>query len=329
MRKVVVTGAAGHLGANLVRELLAGGCRVAALVRKSTRALEGLDVACHPGDVLDPPSLRRAFQGAQTVYHLAARISITSGQREQLQLVNVEGTGNVVQACCLEGVNTLVHFSSIHALDMKPLGRPVTEDNRLLGASEGSDYDCSKAQAERLVRAHGCPSLSTRIIYPTAVIGPHDYNGSLTGQAIGRMARGRLPMLIKGGFDWVDARDVAAAAVAAAETGADGDRYILSGHYRTVAEMAQEIAALGGAHPPRFMVTPRLAGRFAPFMSVWASLRKEQPLYTRESLETLKANPEVSHALAKRRLGYCPRPFADSLRDTLAAAGLTKETTGH
>ncbi|MGD9264997.1 MAG: NAD-dependent epimerase/dehydratase family protein [Lysobacterales bacterium] len=324
MNRVVVTGASGHIGANLARELLARGYRVAALLRQSSLGLEGLDVERLQGDVLDLASLRRAFQGADTVYHLAAYISIRPKERDRLFEINVEGTRNVLAACCAEGVDTLVHFSSIHALDMRPSGLAVTENTRLLEDGEGSDYDQSKAQADRLVRANDCATLSTRIIYPTAVIGPHDYHHSLTGQAIARMARGSLPMLIAGGFDWVDARDVASGAINAAEKGADGDRYILSGHYRGIAAMAREVHALGGAKPPRWNVSPGLARPFAPLMIAWAGLRGEEPLYTKESLETLTCNRNVSHALAAEKLGYRSRPFLDSLRDTLSAAGYAK-----
>ena len=328
MKNVAVTGASGHLGANLVRQLLQRGYHVAALVRKSSLALEGLNIERHEGDLLDPGSLHRAFKGVEQVYHLGARVSIRSGQRDRLFAVNVEGTRNVLEACQAEGVKTLVHFSSIHALDMYSRGRPVDESTRLLEAGEGSDYDQSKAEAERLVRANEFASLSTRIIYPTAVIGPHDYHRSLTGLAIKRMASGNLPMLIEGGFDWVDARDVAAGAIASAEIGKDGDRFILSGHYRSVAEMARQIAALGGAEPPRLTVTPRFAGIFAPLMVAWANLRGEEPLYTHESLTTLEGNPDVSHDLATEKLGYRPRRFLDSLRDTLAAAGYAGRQQG-
>jgi len=321
MKKVVVTGASGHIGANLVRELLARGYRVAALVRRSSRALAGLDVEQHQGDVLDTGSLCRAFRGCEQIYHLAAHVTIQGGDWEKLYSVNVEGTRNVLQACCTEGVATLVHFSSIHALDMRVLEHPVTEDTRLLGDTEGSQYDRSKARADALVRGNDCPSLSTRIIYPTAVIGPHDFNGSLTGQAIDKMASGQLPVLVSGGFDWVDARDVVQGTIDAAEKGTDGDRYLLSGHYRSVSDMAQVIAAMGGARPPRFSVSPQLAAVFAPFMGAWARLRGEEPLYTRDSLATLKSNPDVSHALATKKLGYRPRPFERSMEDTLASMG--------
>ena len=154
MKKVAVTGASGHIGANLVRELLQRGYEVVALIRQSSLALEGLDVIRVVGDILDPASLARAFKGVEQVYHLAAYISIQPGDNEKLEKVNIEGTRNVLEACRSEGVSTLVHFSSIHALELEPLDRPVTEDNPLLGkrTGKGGDYDYSKAGAERLVR---------------------------------------------------------------------------------------------------------------------------------------------------------------------------------
>jgi len=319
MKKVAVTGASGHIGANLVRELLARGYRVAVLVRKSSRALEGLDVVRHDGDVLDTESLCKAFRGCEQVYHLAAYVTIQGGEWDKLYPVNVEGTRNVLKACCKEGVATLVHFSSIHALDMNSQGHPVTEETRLLGDGQGSEYDCSKAQSEALVRGNECASLSTRIIYPTAVIGPNDFSGSLTGQAIEKMARGRLPVLVSGGFDWVDARDLVAGAIDAAEKGVDGDRYILSGHYRSVTEMAQLISGLCNVAAPRLTVPRCLAALAVPFIGAWARLRQEAPLFTRDSLAALAANPGISHQKATDKLGYGPRLFEDSIEDTLAA----------
>ena len=320
MKKVAVTGATGHIGANLVRELLSRGYQVVALIRQSSRALEGLDVTRVEGDILDPPSLLRAFSGAEQVYHLAAHISIHNGDSEKLEMINVEGTRNVLEACQSAGVSTLVHFSSIHALCLKPLDQPVTEQNPLLGeqSGRGADYDYSKARAERLVRQNDCETLTTRIIYPTAVLGPNDFRQSLFGQAILKMAQGRLPALVAGGFDWVDVRDVAWGAVEVAEKGSDNDRYILSGHYLSMPEVAAVIADLTGIAAPRFTCPAWLAGWFAPLMSGWACLSGEAPLYTRDSLAILSANKVMSHAKAASKLAYQPRPFRDSMRDVLA-----------
>ena len=123
-------------------------------------------------------SLCRAFNGADTVYHLAASISIQAGDQEKLESINIEGTRNVLDACCQQRVSTLVYFSTIHALDQYPLDRAVSEDNPLVNQpqSRGNAYDYSKAQADMLVRENSCETLDTRIIYPTAVIGPRNKN---------------------------------------------------------------------------------------------------------------------------------------------------------
>lgn len=318
-KRVAVTGASGHIGANLVRELLGRGYEVVALVRKSSQALEGLDVQKVHGDVADRQSLCEAFRGAGQVYHLAAYISIQSGENEKLEQTNVEGTRNVLKACCLEGVSTLVYFSSIHALRLEPLEQAVTEGNPLLGerTGHGGDYDFSKAKAERLVRQNNCESLGTRVVYPTAVLGPNDFHQSLFGQAINKMAQGRLPAAVAGGFNWVDVRDVAWGAVEAAEKGVDGDRYILAGHYLAMTEVAACIEQITGVAAPRFVCPVWLAGIFAPLMGIWARFTGEAPIYTRDSLAALSTNKVMSHAKATRGLGYQPRPFQDSMRDAL------------
>jgi dihydroflavonol-4-reductase len=318
-KKVAVTGASGHIGANLVRELLCRGYAVVALVRESYRALEGLDIQRVDGDLSDLESLCEAFRGVTLVYHLAAYISIQSGENAKLEQTNVEGTRNVLEACRLEGVSTLVYFSSIHALNLEPLDRAVTEDNPLLGdrTGHGGDYDFSKAKAERLVRQNSSESLGIRVIYPTAVFGPEDFKLSLFGQAIIKMSQGRLPAAVEGGFNWVDARDVAWGAVEAAEKGEDGDRFILSGHYLAMTEVAAIIEGITGVAAPRFVCPGWLALFFAPLVGLWARVIGEAPIYTRDSLAALSTNKVMSHAKAARELAYEPRPFQHSMRDAL------------
>ena len=320
MKKVAVTGASGHIGANLVRELLSRGFQVTTLIRQSSEALEGLDVRRVNGDILDTRSLRHAFNRVEQVYHLAAHISIQHGESEMLERINVQGTQNVMTACRLEGVETLVHFSSIHALKLEPLEQPVTEENPLLDGQDGNgaDYDITKARADSLVRQHHDENLSTRIIYPTAVLGPNDFRQSLFGQAIRKMADGKLPALVAGGFDWVDARDVAWGAVEAAEKGEDKERYILSGHYLDMPGVAAVIAELTGVAAPRFTCPTWLAGVFAPVMCSWARLTGDTPLYTRDSLAVLSTNKVMSHGKASRKFSYRPRPFRESMVDVLS-----------
>ena len=319
MKRVAVTGASGHLGANLVRELLGRGYRVVVLIRQTSLALEGLDVIRVSADISDRQSLCRAFRGVDQVYHLAACISIQGGDTKRLEAINVEGTANVIAACQTEGVSTLIHFSTIHALEREPMNQDFNEENPLIDDCKGSggDYEKSKARAEVLVREISKGALQTRIIYPTGVLGPNDFNLSLLGQAILRMAQGSLPALVTGGYDWVDARDVAWGSVEAAEKSGNGDRFILSGHYRSMSEVAAEIATHTGIAAPRVVCPAWLAAWSATVMEAWSRWRGETPLYTRDSLAALSANKVVSHSLATAKLGYQPRSFEESIGDTL------------
>src|SRR5262245_3655090 len=244
--RVVITGASGHIGANLVRALVERGIRPRVLVHDDRRALEGLDVETIAGDVLDPASLAAAFDAADIVYHLAARISIVGSDELQTRAVNVEGTRNVVKVCLRARGGRLVHFSSIHALSTQPVDEPVDETRPLTGHAPAPHYDRSKADGEREVLAGVARGLDAVILNPTGVIGPHDYGPSHMGEVFLDLFHRRLPGLVVGGFDWVDARDVVAGALAAADRGRCGERYLLSGHRATIHELALLVEELTG-----------------------------------------------------------------------------------
>ena len=147
---VVVTGASGHLGINLVRALVADKRPVRVLVHVNHKTLEGLGVEIVQGNVSDIESLNRAFDGADVVYHLAGRISLLKSDWPLVEKVNVLGTRNVIEACRRTGVKRLVHFSSIHALQQEPLDTPVNESRPLVEGSKYPPYDRSKAAGQRV-----------------------------------------------------------------------------------------------------------------------------------------------------------------------------------
>jgi len=214
---IVVTGAAGHVGANLVPALLARGRPVRVLVHADRRAFQKLDVEVIQGDIRDPDSLLKAFKNAEVVYHLAARISISQYDWPLLEAVNVAGTRNVVEACRRCGVHRLIHFSTIHSIAQPSADGPVDESNSLVESRRYPAYDRSKAAAEGEVRRGVEKGLDAVIISPTGIIGPKDYKPSHFGDALLRLANGRLPSLVSGGFDWVDVRDVVRGAMRAEE----------------------------------------------------------------------------------------------------------------
>jgi len=316
---VVVTGACGHLGANLVRALLAEGRQVRAVDRTSDwRPLAELEVERLEGDIRDATFVRRAFEGAEVVYHTAAYISLQMDEWPLVESINVLGVRNVVQACLGCGVRRLVHFSSIHALKQRPLDLPVDESSPLVHPhGKHPPYDRSKAAGESEVR-HGVEKgLDAVIINPTGMIGPHDYAPSFFGRVLLALARGEMPALVNAGFDWVDVRDVAAGAMQAERLAPTGARYLLSGHWVSLPALAAVVEEVTGVRPPRF-VAPMGLARLAAALAGRFGRRGERPsLLTSVSLMALQGNRRISHERATRELGYHPRPFRETIADTL------------
>ena len=314
---VVITGVSGLVGANLSRALLAQGRQVRGLIHHEKRPVEGLDIELAQADVCDPGSLRSALAGADVVYHLAARITLEMDNWPELEAINVLGTRNVVEACLKCGVRRLVHMSSIHAFDQEPLDQPLDETRPRISPNKGSPYDRSKALSEQEVLAGIGRGLETVILNPTAIIGPYDYYPSYFGQALLSLVKGRIPALVRGGFDWVDVRDVVLAAIQAGHVAASGTNYILSGHWRSVRQVANLAARLTNTHAPRFVVPTQVAYLAAPWMGMLANLNGSRPIYTRATLDALHSNRQISHESASRDLGYQHRPFEETIQDTL------------
>jgi dihydroflavonol-4-reductase len=316
--RVAVTGASGHVGANLMRALLDRGDDVRALVHEHVAALEGLDVERVHGDVLDGDSLARAFEGVERVYHLAAIISIDGDRGGTVPAVNVRGVRNVAEAALATGVRRLVHCSSIHAFDQKPLDQPLDETRSRSDQRRGHPaYDVSKARGEREVRAVIERGLDAVIVNPTAIIGPNDFQDSRMGRVFLDLVRRRLPSLIDGGFDWVDVRDVCAGIIAAGDRGRTGESYLLGGRYASLRELADIVYRTTGVRPPRATSPMWLARLGAPFVVVAGRIAGREPLYTSEALRALRANRKILTTKARSELNYRARPLEQAVHDSL------------
>jgi dihydroflavonol-4-reductase len=314
---VVVTGASGHLGINLVRALVAEKRSVRAVAHHNHHVLESLGVEIVSGDVTDVASLTRAFEGADVVYHLAGVISLLRNKWPLVERINVQGTCNVIEACRRSHVKRLVHFSSIHAINPEPPDKPVDENHPLIQGHRYPPYDLSKAEAQREIRKAVANGLDAVIVNPTGVLGPYDYQPSFFGSALLMMANGQMPSLVNGGFDWVDARDVARGAMLAEQKAPAGAEYLLSGHWVSMQGIGDIMQEISDASIPGF-VCPMPVARFAaPFATAYSRVFKKRPIFTSVSLNALRANHNVSHEKATRELGYHPRPFKETLTDTM------------
>jgi len=285
---------------------------VRAIVRSSPGAVEELDVECVRADVTDPASLEGVFDGVDVVYHLAAIISLLGDQQGRVQGTNVYGTRNVARAALASGVRRFVHFSSVHAFDLTDRGLPIDESSPRPPRS-APNYDRSKAAGEAAVRAVAAEGLDVVVVHPSGVIGPNDFGPSPMGEVVEQLGEGKMPMLIEGGFDWVDVRDVVEGALAAEERGRTGESYILSGAWASIREIAELARECTGSRVPP--VAPMwLVQLGAPLMDFIGRLGLPT-FYTSEMLHPLVSARQIDHSRAREELDYSPRPLRETLRD--------------
>ncbi|MBN2291624.1 MAG: NAD-dependent epimerase/dehydratase family protein [Pirellulales bacterium] len=315
----LVTGATGLVGNNLIRHLLQLGRPVRALMFDDDESLRGLDIERVAGDVRDPADLKRAIEGVDIVYHLAAAISIDDDHRRtHIDSINIEGTANVVRACLDAGVKRLIHFSSIHALSYFPKDDAIDESRALaLDQARHLRYDHTKAVAETKVLEGVERGLDAVILNPVGIFGPNDFVPSTGGELLLQLARRELPGLVRSGFYWVDARDVVHAALAAEERGRRGHRYILAGEYATFEQIAKWVQQATGARPPLLNIPIWMAKAAVPLVVRLSRLNGHRPLFTSESVQIITCHQKITTTKAAEELGFRPRPVRESVLDSI------------
>ena len=317
---ILVTGGTGHLGNVLVRELEGAGnsVRVLVLPGEDTAALEGTRVEVVYGNILDPSTLDQAMHGVKTVFHLAALVSIEPGREDLLYKVNVEGTKNVLASSMANGVKKFIYTSSIHALARPPLGVQIDETQPFDTDNEAGPYDRTKALASMEVLQANHNGLDSVILCPTGVIGPFDYRRSEMGEQIIEWMTKKVSFLVKGMFDWVDVRDVARAQILASLKGKPGQTYIIGGHQVSIKGIRSTVAKLVNNRSLAITI-PLPVALWATYLTdIYYKIYRKRPRFTRYSLETVNSNSQISSKRAEKELGYQPRPFVNTLQDTVA-----------
>ena len=172
--KILVTGASGFIGRNLVRHLMAKGHEVSCLVRETSKTdfLRETGASLVTGDITDAGAIDRIFGEARprAVFHCAA--SVREKDEAKLREINVETTRNICRACRESGVDRLIYLSSVSVVSGNPQV-PLVDD---LPYSATSAYGRSKVEAERVVLDFRRKGLSVSIVRPCMVYGedePH------------------------------------------------------------------------------------------------------------------------------------------------------------
>jgi dihydroflavonol-4-reductase len=315
--KIALTGTTGHIASAVVPELISRGCRVRGLVYKRLPNLHHDSFETVQGSLSDKHSLEILVKGCDVVIHCAARISIHSNADPAVFETNVLGTKRVFEAARNAGVKRFIHVSSIHAYDQHTLDAVLSEKSPYC-SDDSPQYDRSKRDAQQYVLGQASASMEVVVLNPTAVIGPYDAQPSYLGKAVMDIYNRRIPVLIRGGFDFVDVRDVALGVVNAMERGRNGEAYLLGGKWHDLNDLQEAILKVKGDRR-RLPVLPAWVGYAGlPFTWMYAKALRIQPLYTRESIMALShGHRNISSEKAARELGYAPRSLQETITDTI------------
>jgi dihydroflavonol-4-reductase len=320
--KVLVTGASGFLGSEIVRQLVAAGHSVRVLVRKTSKldGLAGLKIEKAVGDILDAKAVEAALEGADALIHTAGNVGARRRDKDAVYRTNVEGTRTVMEAAARRPGLRVIHTSSVVAVggSRKP-GVLLDETSpwEHIGGM-GYHYIDSKRQAEVVALSIAREkNLDLVILNPGMILGPGDVYLSSTRYVL-EYLKGANRWYTNGGTSFCDVRDVAAAHVAALTKGRRLERYILAGANASFREILTQLRAVSGGVRPLPGPLPFLwtAAVISEAIATVSTHRLEE--LNRPVLRLARRFMYMDASKAQRELGYVVRPLGEMLRDTVA-----------
>lgn len=317
--KVLVTGATGVVGSNLVRQLLKRGYDVRVLVRagSSTLALRTLPVEYWTGDVLDGQSLVGIAESCTWVFHAAAVFSYSGMLQKDLEALAVKGTQNVLTAAAHASAARVVVTSSTVTLGSSATPEVRTESDTADDAHPPA-YTRSKIRQEQAAFDTSRElDLDVVAVCPGLTIGGFDYRLSPSNASIVNYLNDPLRFTFPGGCNLVSARDVALAHIIAAEHGISGERYVAGGENLHWRDVHTKISCLAGTFGPALTLNNTTSYLAAATAEMSAKLMGKQPSVTRdEAVMACRFFWYSSDRLSK--LGYVFQSCEKSLSEALA-----------
>ena len=321
-RLYLVTGGSGHLGGTLINMLLSKGEKVRALLLPNDPLPFSGDAEIVRGNVCDRDSLVPFFarepEQQLILLHCAGLISITAKIDPALYQVNVLGTKNIGDMALENNVSRMIYVSSVHAIPTGADETVIREISDFDPKTVEGAYAKTKAEATEYIMSLAKKGLNVSVVHPSGIMGPNDNGkGHLTTMIL-EYLKGKLTAIVRGGYDFVDVRDVADGILKCVDKGKPGECYILSNRYFSVRQIMDMLHDISGKKRVRAVLPIWFAKFAAPFAELYYKVRKQSPLFTRYSLYTLTANANFSHEKAEKELGYHTRSMADTLKDTVA-----------
>ena len=313
---ILVTGGAGLLGSELIKQLLANDKKVKAIYHRTALAenLQHPNLIIAQADILDVIALEEIMEGITQVYHCAGMVSFDPEDRDLLYKINVEGTTNIVNAALNAKVEKLVHVSSVAALGRIRQGQIITEKMEWTKETSNSIYGHSKYLGELEVWRGQAEGLNTVVVNPSIILGAGDWNEGST--KIFKSAYDEFPWYTTGSTGFVDVRDLVKVMILLMDADIDSEKFIVSAHNDTYRDLFNLIADAFNKKRPTKKVTPFIAGVVTRMEAIKSWFSKEKPLITRETALTAMAETNFSN---EKILAALPGFSFVSLAETVAA----------
>lgn len=315
---ILVTGATGFLGHNLVPRLLNAGYRVRALARPDSDAtlLEqwGAEIV-RVGDISDAAEVQQACSSCHAVIHAAGHFRMW-GRLYRFWQTNVEGTATVLDAAYRAGVSRFLHISTVAVVGKTIPGRPVDETHP---CAPQDYYQRTKLEGERLALAyHRYQRLPVVVLRPGALYGPWGryafnrlfFEDPLRGWRI-RVEKGRrvtFPAFTP---------DVARGIVAALTLGRPGQIYHLSGEPLSHNAVNDTVSDLAGIGRWRLDVPTPAVLLLARAWTALSRFTDREPFYPINLRHYVFQDWPVCSDKARKELSFRPTPFVEGARATL------------
>lgn len=315
--KAFVTGATGFVGSHVATALAAQGADLRLLIRPSSRTdnIADLRAEVAMGDLCDAESLRKAMNGCEFVFHVAADYRLWVRDPEQMYRANVEGTRAVIQAAQASGVRRVVYCSSVATMGFTETGHIVDETTPVSLDDMIGHYKRSKFMAEEIALEAGRSGANVVVVNPTTPIGERDIRPTPTGRIIVDFLQRKFPAYVDTGLNLADVTEVARGHVLAMEKARPGERYILGGENLTLKQILDKLAALTGLPSPGMKVPHTVAMGFAALDQFFTGvLMGKEPRATVDAVKMGRKKMFASSAKAERELGYKVVPVEDALR---------------
>jgi nucleoside-diphosphate-sugar epimerase len=317
---ILVTGATGFLGAEVVRQLAAQGkdmvCikRSTSVIPDSLLALENISWA--EADILDISTLEDLFDGITQVYHCAAIVSFSPARKKEMIRTNVEGTANVVNLCLKNNVR-LVHISSIAAIGEAKSGHLTTENNHLEETPHEDGYAISKYESEMEVWRGIAEGLEAVIVNPSLIIGATaGTNG--TGKIFEGVRKG-LKYYTSGSCGFVDVEDVAKSMIMLMDSDISGQRYIVNAENWTWKNMLTLTAENFGVKPPQTEAKPWMLGLAWRVSALLGAISGKAGGLDKVSAQTASKSMNYCNKKLKKAIGIEFKPINQSVAEICAA----------